>query len=63
MGRKKQMVRQMIMNQRNQTKENGEQSREKSKELKNKIDEEEHQKRIEMLKTLGLMKEKDNPTI
>lgn len=52
MGRKKQMVRQMIENRRAETRELDKLSREKEK--KDDISEEEHNKRLEMLKNLGL---------
>lgn len=57
MGRKKQMVRHIIETNRSKTKEEGEKSREKAKESQKEIDEQEHNKRVEMLKGLGFLKE------
>ena len=56
MGRKKQMIKQLIDNSRNKTKELGEKQRQKYKELQKPINEEEHEKRVEMLKKLGILK-------
>jgi hypothetical protein len=56
MGRKKQMVKQMIDNRRSAETDLIKQQREKDKEKEKSISEEEHKKRLETLKNLGLLK-------
>ncbi|MBI2630523.1 hypothetical protein HYW76_05470 [Candidatus Pacearchaeota archaeon] len=56
MGRKKQGVKQLIELRRAQTKELAEQQRQKTREMEKPVSEEEHQKRIKMLKEMGILK-------
>lgn len=56
MGRKKQMVRTIILNRRSKEKESIDEERKKSEEQIKSISEEEHQDRLKKLKEIGLIK-------
>ncbi len=56
MGRKKQMVRTIILNRRSKEKESIEGERRKSEEQIKSVSEEEHQDRLKKLKEIGLIK-------
>lgn len=56
MGRKKQMIANMIVGREMRINKSLQERKEKEKEEKQKISEEEHKKRIEMLKQMGILK-------